>query len=98
MSPPTGGPMTGPINAGTLTNDIARTKMGFRHGSQQDEPPDRYHQRAAHTLQDTRGNQGGQRVGHATSDRPHGEHDNRRAEDPARPKPVGGPAADRDEY
>ena len=73
-------------------------QIGFRHGSQQDEPPDRNHQRAAHTLQDTRGNQGRQRVGHATSDRPQGEHDNRRAEDPARPKPVGGPAADRDEY
>ncbi len=29
MSPPTGGPITGPINAGTLTNDIARTKSDF---------------------------------------------------------------------
>ena len=29
MNPPTGGPMTGPINAGTLTNDIARTKSDF---------------------------------------------------------------------
>ena len=29
MKPPSGGPMTGPISAGTLTNDIARTRSDF---------------------------------------------------------------------
>ena len=29
IKPPSGGPITGPISAGTLTNDIARTSSDF---------------------------------------------------------------------
>ena len=89
--------MTGPISAGTLTNDIARTRSDFAHGPQQYEAADRHHQGAAHPLQDARAHQFGQIHRHAAGDRAQGEDDNRQAEDAARAKAVRGPAADRDE-
>ena len=72
-------------------------EIGFLDRPQQHQAADRHHHRPAHPLHDPRHDESGERIGAAAADRAQGEDDDRGAEHPARAKPVGGPAADRDE-
>ena len=54
MKPPTGGPITGPISAGMVTQAIALDQLALGDRAHQHQPPDRRHHRAAHALHDAR--------------------------------------------
>jgi hypothetical protein len=73
-------------------------QVGFWYRAQQNEAPDRDHQRAAHALNDAGHDESRKRIGAPATDRAQGEDGDSAAEHPARTKPIGGPPADRDEH
>ena len=54
MKPPTGGPSTGPMRAGTVSQAMARTSSLLGTRAQQHETADRHHHGAAEALEDAR--------------------------------------------
>ena len=52
MKPPTGGPTTGPISAGTVSQASEPTSSRLRDAAQDDQAPDRHHHRPADALDD----------------------------------------------
>ena len=97
MKPPSGGPITGPISAGTVSTSSpapARTSPRVRSRTRRPTgtiiaPPMPCRMRATDELR--------QRLREAAEDRAEGEHDDRGAEHGARAEAVGHPAAERDE-
>ena len=73
-------------------------EMAFRDRFENHQAPDRHHHRAAAALQDTRGNQFGQRLRQAAQHRSDGEDHDCGAEHRAGAEAVRHPGADRDEH
>ncbi len=98
MKPPTGGPITGPISAGVVTQAMALTNSRLLMLRTQHHAPKLAHHGAAHALHDAGDDEIGERARQRTADRPQHEHGDRRPEHRAGAEAVGGPAARRDEY
>ena len=97
MKPPTGGPITGPISAGIVTQAMASTSSRLVDRAHQHQAADRRHHRAAHALHDAGDDEIGERARQRAADRAEHEHGDGGAEHGARAEAVGGPAARRDE-
>ena len=79
MKPPSGGPITGPTSAGTVTQAIGIDQRALVDRAQQHQPADRRHHRAAEALQDARDHEIGDGGGQCAADRAHHEDGDRDA-------------------
>ena len=93
MKPPSGGPMTGPMSAGTVSQARAEMSSRLGHRTQNHEAADRHHHGAAHALDDAEQHEVGQAVGEAAGRRAQGKDDDGCAEYDAGAEAVGHPAA-----
>ena len=73
-------------------------QIALRRGTQQHQPPDRHHHRAAEPLEHARGDEGRKRRRGAAQDRAEREDDDRAAEHRARAEAVGDPAGGGNEH
>ena len=93
MKPPTGGPTSGPIRPGMVSQAMAETRSLLGGRAHQHQPRDRRHHRAAHALQEARQRRSAtSEPDDGAGDRADDEDGDGRAEDALGAEPVGHPA------
>ncbi len=97
MKPPTGGPSTGPISAGIVTQVMMATSSRLSNERSSTSRPTGDIIAPPHALQEARDHETAERIGERAADRADHEDRQRDAKHVARPEAVGGPAARRNE-
>ena len=98
MKPPSGGPITGPISAGTVSQASAEISSAFGTERKMTRRPTGTIMAPPMTLDDAESDEIGKPLGEAAGRRAKREHDDGGAEHGAGAEAVGHPAAQRDEH